>query len=190
MVAMIDAKCKSRLAKSRLTKCELRIANCELQVANCKLLDCQLVVKSGNVDCLNTAYWLLLTNVSTTRRRTTKQNVDPRCTYIRTNAGKKYDLCPTWSNFRVQRHFCHFVPSKIVLKRYYLCVILSVIIWRKKATGQKLAKNIHCGCNSRQCENTNLCTGSIFHGRIYLPRLPLQPFIIFNYIPDLGGDAF
>jgi hypothetical protein len=49
-----------------------------------KLQIARLVVKSGNVDCLSTAFWLLLTNVSTTTTRTTKQNLDPRCTYVPT----------------------------------------------------------------------------------------------------------
>jgi hypothetical protein len=65
-----------------------KYGNCKLQhnVEDCqsklveiwKLQIARLVVKSGN--CLSTAFWFLLTNVSTTTRRTTKQNVDPRCT--------------------------------------------------------------------------------------------------------------
>jgi hypothetical protein len=62
--------------------CKMQIKTFKMQIKTCKMLQCW---KNGEIRLI----LIILTNVAprTTRTRTTKQMVDPRCTYV--HAGKK-----------------------------------------------------------------------------------------------------
>jgi hypothetical protein len=68
----------------------------------------------------------------TPTRTTTKQNLDPRCTYVRTNAGK--NMLSNYQNFQVT---FELLPLSKIIENYRK---LSKIIENYRKLRQKLSK--------------------------------------------------